>query len=296
MNSLKPEMNTYFAYGLTIQSELPLLHLGNSCNTPDIKIEYGSITSQETASHDGSVQILEEKSGSARYLIQHGTHITIEAQPNADPDILRANILGGCMAVLLKQLGYFVLHASCINLNQNAIAFAGGSGWGKSTLAAYFGSLGHSIITDDILALNLKNSPPTSISSYPQVKLSPEAAVAIGQSPDQLPQLHTGSLKYIHHLHKEFEAVPQPLTHLFLLELGDALEIITPSKPALFHGVMAYSHVMPKLSPQAQAKHMQDCATLIQAVPISILRRPRSLSSMDATVKAVERYLDRLQT
>ena len=282
----------YHAYGLTIQSPLRLLNAIAPSGSPDIQIHYGTISPTAQSSPDGQVQILRSKTGLATYRLTAGTELTIDAQPETDPDMLRANILGGCMAVLLKQRGYFVLHASCVKYRQGAIAFAGGSGWGKSTLSAYFGKRGCAIITDDILALDLNESPPKTISSYPQIKLSPEAIIATGNDPDDIPLVHRDSDKHLQDLHQTFETQSQPLQHVFLLKHGDRLHITEPTQHERFLGVMAFANVMPNVSPTLKTQQMQDCTRLLKAVPISYLHRPRSLSILEDTVNTIETYLN----
>ena len=288
-------MNCLFAYGHTIQSEIFLCLPKGNKTPPDIHIKSGGVDRATVSNHEVSRTILTEKTGAASYLIQNGQSITVDSIINADLDLLQANILGGCMAILLKQRGYFILHASCLPINQGAIAFVGNSGQGKSTLAAYFSTLGYPLITDDILTLTLSQSHPKTISSYPYIKLSPEAALAIGQPPQYLTPLHKNSQKLIYPLRKKFTNHSYPLKHIYLLATGNEVEIITASPQQAFRNLMIGSDLKTNNAPiREKQKHMEDCVRLLQTVPVSILRRPRSLCLLPQTATAIINHQNNL--
>ena len=63
------------------------------------------------------------------------------------PDMAALFFVGNVIAWLLTLAGECVLHASAIEIGNSAIAFAGGSGMGKSTLAALLCANGARFIT-----------------------------------------------------------------------------------------------------------------------------------------------------
>jgi hypothetical protein len=296
-------MQTYLVYGLTVQSELPLWGPVTSLAPPDVTIHYGSVPEAIAEPSPGAgadataAQILTEKTGLARYLIQGGNRITIDAGPGADLGILQANVLGGGMAILLKQRGCLVLHASAIAMDQGAIAFTGGAGWGKSTLVAYcWYRRGYRIITDDILALTMAELRPTTRSSYPRLKLSSDIAQALELNLETLPYLHENSSKRLQSLEAGFHADPCPLQALVILKGGEALEIQVAKPHDAFQAVMAFSNTHPQsISPTQQVPQLQQCAKLIQTTPILVLKRPRwppkvtreSLLALDETIQVI---------
>jgi hypothetical protein len=68
--------------------------------------------------------------------------------------IWQSFLVGGAMAIVLIQKGYFLLHGSAIENKNSAYLFLGLSGVGKSSLATGLGEKGDSIITDDICTLS----------------------------------------------------------------------------------------------------------------------------------------------
>jgi hypothetical protein len=71
------------------------------------------------------------------------------------PEMVAILASGLLLSVLLTLMGELVLHASAVEDNGAAVAFAAESGMGKSTLAAIACSLGASLVTDDLLRVDL---------------------------------------------------------------------------------------------------------------------------------------------
>ena len=73
--------------------------------------------------------------------------------PGVQPDIAGLLFIGGVISCILSLTGECVLHASAVEMGGGALAFVGGVGMGKSTLAAIFCAMGAQFITDDLLRL-----------------------------------------------------------------------------------------------------------------------------------------------
>lgn len=73
--------------------------------------------------------------------------------PGVQPDIAGLLFVNGVIACILNLSGECVLHASAVEMGGRALAFVGGVGMGKSTLAAIFCAMGAQFITDDLLRL-----------------------------------------------------------------------------------------------------------------------------------------------
>ena len=95
--------------------------------------------------------------------------------PGADPALAAVLLAGLVLAFLLNVAGECVLHASAVEIDGVAIAFAGPSGAGKSTLAALLCGDGARLITDDVLRLGLGEGV-VCIGGGPQLRLRPGAA------------------------------------------------------------------------------------------------------------------------
>lgn len=79
--------------------------------------------------------------------------MTVHPVQGVDLSLLPVLVAGTALALLLTLRGKTVLHASAVQVDQGAVAFIGGSGMGKSTLATLFCSRGALLITDDLLRL-----------------------------------------------------------------------------------------------------------------------------------------------
>ena len=65
-----------------------------------------------------------------------GQEVIVEPSPDADERAVRLCLLGPIVALIPHQRGRLILHASAVAVGGDAIAFLGGQGWGKSTIAA----------------------------------------------------------------------------------------------------------------------------------------------------------------
>lgn len=96
-----------------------------------------------------------------------------------DEDFVRI-LLNYPMACLLYQQGYFLLHASAVELFGKTFLFPGPSLSGKSTIAAYLVKNGGKLITEDTAAIQLTDTAAFISPSYPLIKISASANKYIG--------------------------------------------------------------------------------------------------------------------
>lgn len=161
-------MYSYIAYGAGIHSELSLPELvAVEEASDDITILLRDLTNSEKLATQNTTFFLGKTANIGTFLVRGGKEIIIDPSPGVDGDLLRTIVLGPIWAVLLRQRGLAVFHASSININNSAIAFLGGSGWGKSTLAEAFYDRGYGVITDDVMAVRIEESPPQVFPAYP---------------------------------------------------------------------------------------------------------------------------------
>ena len=110
-----------------------------------------------------------------------------------------------------------IIHASSIQIGDTAIAFCGQSGWGKSTLAAYFYSLGHSLLTDDCLLLKGTGSSITGLPNYHGIRLYNDSLSLLSQAQrESKPVCHYASKRRVTLPGKKL--IPQvPISTIFFL-------------------------------------------------------------------------------
>jgi hypothetical protein len=165
-------------YGLRIRSEvsLPQARPAEARGVPDLEIVVGPSIEPTMTRPDGELIAEDELSETEWYhfvrLTNGGFHlryasacdfqvsadlrrVTIYPVKGVDPDRLSVFTSGGLPAFVLMMRGELVLHASAVDVGDRAVAFAGFSGMGKSTLATLCCSQGARLVTDDVLRLDL---------------------------------------------------------------------------------------------------------------------------------------------
>lgn len=218
----------FTAFGLIIASELPLGILSESSGEPDILIRIEKLAPMPFVTRDGWQHQLYQVDNDVflawnevAVFRLRPNEIVIDPRPNVSDDLLRLFVLGPVMGVLLEKRDYLTLHASCVAVDTAAIAFLGQKGRGKSTMGAAFVKQGFAMITDDILALNTSiDGVPMAIPGFPQLKLWPDTAAAVGETHETVRPLVPDSEKLGRSTAGTFQRSPLPLRHVFFLEYG----------------------------------------------------------------------------
>jgi hypothetical protein len=284
-------MHTTVAYGLVVQSDPLLLPPVSDAQVVDVVVRYGALDPLEHLPVRGD-RVFLQLPLDLRLLICSGCEVVVDVPLNFDPAVLRAYILGTAMAFILRQRGLLVLHASCVARGDRAIAFLGGSGWGKSTLASAFHQQGYRLITDDVMALRLDTDLPQVVPSFPEVKLLPDAMAAVGAGKDEIPMLHSLSHKHIQRLESRFALGPVPLKQLFVLRAGEVNDIQPIPRAQAFSELIQHSRAAKMLHDDTcKIQHFHQCSNLAKNVPMAYLHRPRSLDRLPQLLDFIESYL-----
>ena len=149
-----------------------------------------------------------------------GENMSVHVPPEMEIDDIAPSLLGPMLGVLLRLRGISCLHASAAVIDDLAIAFVGPSGAGKSTTAAAFARRGHSILTDDVLALTDHHERFFARPAYPRIRLWPNSAAGLFGSADALPRMMAGWDKRFLNLHQSgyrFQEQSLPLMALYFL-------------------------------------------------------------------------------
>lgn len=86
------------------------------------------------------------------------SEVTVHLVQGADPELASVLATGMLASFVLVLRGHTVLHASAVQVDDVAVAFVGRSGMGKSTMAALMCAEGASLVTDDVLRVDLPGS------------------------------------------------------------------------------------------------------------------------------------------
>lgn len=285
-------MHTYTAYGLGISSDLALPELVPAEKARDVTIRLHKLDRSAGAVTDGKGFFLGETTNVGMFLVRNGCEIFVDPVAGVDEALLRTILLGPVLGVLLRQREFVVLHASGIATHGAAVAFVGGSGWGKSTLALTFHVRGYGVIADDMMAVRLGPHSPVALPGYPHLKLLPDVAVSLGSDLSSLAPLHCQSEKRLCPVNKRFPQGPLPLKRVYVLDVGTDHEIEPLGLQDAFVELLRNSRAVGLISnPDLIRSHFYQCGRLVKEVPIRRLKRKPSLATLSDIARLIEQDL-----
>jgi hypothetical protein len=289
-------MNSVAAYGLSIQSEIPLLEAPPARTGPQVLVRLGKV--EKPAGSEAGQGYAADKDrfrvywrGVGTFSIANGSMVVVEPERETEEAVLRLYLLGPVLGVLLHQRGYLVLHSSVVSIDGAGVAFIGEKGWGKSTTAAAFNVRGHNLLADDVMAvLPQEDGPPLIQPGLPHFKLWPEAAAAsFGDDPSTLVRLHSKVEKRIREAKGHVEPTPVPLRRIYLLGAGTRLEAVPLTPAAALMALVRHSYlsrVMQVLG--GTQENFVQCSRLARQVPMRRLLRASDLNALGDIVRLVE--------
>ena len=302
-------MYRYTAYGLDIASELELPELVAAADSfdaadADVRIRLGETPETLDAPAESRVvwsarpgEWLHTVPGIARYYIHdEGREVVIERRGGTDVD-LRAFFFGTTLGALLHQRGLFALHASAVAIpGAGAVAIAGTSGSGKSTVLTALVRRGHNVLSEDKTVVRFADDGPEVLSGHPTLCLWRDAVMRIGEDPDALPPLREGMEKFLYRA-PTFQHEPAPLRSIVVLnakadgsgEVKTEVEVSEITAHQAIRTVLRQTYrrlVVNGLGFQGQ--HFQWSARLADTVPIIKVVRLRHIETVDEIADAVE--------
>lgn len=292
---------TYCAFGLTLQSDLalPELPMVSVSAEPDVRITLGKIETGilSPQGHGGlwktaPGQLELNVPGIGRYLVSQGNKIQIEPARDATAASLRTMLLGSAAGALLQQRGNFVLHAGGFVHDNRAVLICGRSGAGKSTVLQGMSRRGYATLSDDLLPISLDaNESPIASPGYPFTRLCRDAATHYGLDQESPRYLTKSGRKFVMEI-DTFDATTRPISHIFCLKSHNRDEVdieqTSPLKAGSLLSRFSYRSKflqgMGLLAPQ-----FDFTVKIARKVPLSIVRRP-------GTLETLEHLLDRIET
>jgi hypothetical protein len=290
---------SYLAYGLSIRATMPLPELvAGEQAEGRVSIRFGRV--------DAPPSEIAEKGwghfsptpyedhifwrGAGSFLVRGGRDVIIDPSQELDERTLRLFILGPILAVLLRQRGHLLLHASAVAVADEAVLFLGGAGWGKSTMAATLHARGHGLVTDDVAVVHTEESCSMLFPGFPQLKLWPETLVTLGDDPGELPKCNPRFEKRVRPASDKFSSAPLPIKRIYVLDKSNSAEI-SPLRPqeALAELVRHTYGAMGVGS----TSHFLECAHIANTVTVCRLRRQETLSQLPHLAQLVEDDLAR---
>lgn len=287
--------------GLRVATDLPLPDLlpwTGDDRPADLDIRLGAVPQQlDAPAHIGPLLQVSANGdcrlaipGVAAYLAVAGQKLVVEPEAEADAAAVRLFLLGTMFGFIAHQRGLLPLHAGCVEIDGQAIAFTGPSGAGKSTLTAAFLRRGHRILSDDLTVIDLTGDVPVVRPSFPRVKLWQDSLEALGWDGSGLSAVRSGVPKFELPLDAAFQSAPLPLAAIY--HLGHAASA-ADAGIARLRGADAMRALLASVYRHQRAMQMGFRAAITQATialaPIPNLRLSRvlDLAAIDATVDTI---------
>lgn len=226
------------------------------------------------------------------YRIENGKEIVVLPVPLAGQNEIRLFLLGSAWGALCYQRGLFAVHASAVQVGDEAVLFCAFQGKGKSTMTAWLAAYGHTLVSDDLCCINMSTEErPTVYPSTQRFRLWKDALEALGWNSDRLERDHFRLDKYLLPWSGAQLEQPLPLRAIYLLEWGDDNLQRLNGINALQSFVSAATYRGELLSQMGLAgTYWQSCLQLLQHVPLWELTRQKDLTNMDNIVEMLEQH------
>ena len=291
----------YNAFGLTIASDFELPELSEAAPGAAAltirrrAIDHPALATMRNTAIDfkGDQQLLAWETVGAFLVSHEENRIDVDPVPGLDPRLLSFPLLGPVLATYLHYGGCFVLHASAVSVNGEGVVLLGDKGAGKSTTASALVTAGHTLLSDDVVAIRFcPDGPPLIQPAFGQVKLTESAAEVMSLDADVQNQVHPSIDKLMHRLRSGFSAEPrEPRTFYVLERGGDARYVPLESVdalPALIRFSYAIRFGQAALQPQHAARHLKQSAAMVSHANVGRLVVPSNLTRLGEAVQLLE--------
>lgn len=173
------------------------------------------------------------------------SRIDCDPTPGVADSTLAHLILDHAMPRLLSLMpGFVVFHASAVQIEDRVIAILGQSGQGKSTLASWFASQGHPLLTDDCLVVRWDEGARQWLAqpSYHSVRLWPDSVEALGIAETKLREFagYSAKKRTGSEVDFRFASAGAPLAACFVLPAP-----LNPGDPPPVHSGPPELHPLP---------------------------------------------------
>jgi hypothetical protein len=193
------------------------------------------------------------------------------------------------------------LHASAVVVGGEAVAFAGKTGLGKSTLAASFAAAGFPALTDDCLIVKESGEQFLAVPAYSSLRLWNDSADAVGGDLGRRHRVAAYSQKIrVNGATSKipFWRDPAPLRCVYVLDTraprrGVVIEPL-PERDA-FIALVRLSFRLDPYDRLHLATEMDRLARLSRVVSVRLLRVPRRLENLSSVQEAVLRDLQTIR-
>ncbi|MDH5352385.1 MAG: hypothetical protein OEX78_16380 [Betaproteobacteria bacterium] len=214
--------------------------------------------------------------------------------PGVTEETVRHLYLNQVLPLAQSRQGKIVFHASAVEVGGAALAFAGESGRGKSTLAASFAVSGARFLTDDGLLLEPRGAEWLVRPSHPSIRLwedSQEALIVAG-TPTAPPVSYTSKARFLAGERVRFCSEPRRLHRMYFLGAGAAgAPRIAPLRPAeALIELVGHSFLLDIEEREQLAAHFDELSRLAAAPIYFRLDFPRRYAELAGVRAAIEAH------
>lgn len=284
-------MYTYYAYGLSVTSELRLdLKEVESTHT-DVRLFVDLPPPDGRLGEYTSDHVIVTVRDRLTCCIRGGREIRVIPNPRYRDDLedVVGLVFDVLLAVILQQRGLVVLHAATLHYQGHVVAFLGDRGAGKSTTAAYLTANGFQLLDDDLMVTDITQSPCNVLAGSTRLRLRPSSAEVIGDRFFDLPLAHPYEDKRLLAVDGVTKDVPLHAASLFILKWSDEVIVVKQVSRAEALLALMMNTYIGKLDviPEQRADSFQRCRQLLEVANVYELKRPRSLNKLPLVLNEV---------
>lgn len=297
----------YQAYGIHVKSALDLTKspsdasLNNTFKKPDVIVGFKSVPVLDDTFEEynfGRVTKVRIDHRQTHLFwrnikicsIKDGKEIIINPHTSLDISFLKSLVMSYGFAILLHQRNHLVLHGNAISINNKAVLFLGPSGSGKSTLSLALYKQGYSLLSDDLLSINLSSDEHSTIfPGFPRLKIWPDVLGLTDKSIDSLNPVHTYIDKKFFPIYADFNHKEVPIEAIYIVEKDFKTSINSLSACDSLKNLVKNSYCAKIFNYDERMENFKQCSSLVNEVPIKKLSIKHSFEDIGKLVKIIEK-------
>ncbi len=227
-----------------------------------------------------------------------GRRIACLASSGTSLETFQTYLVSQVLSFALLKQGIEPLHATVVVLNDQAVAFLGGCGSGKSSLGAAFLRAGHRLLTDDLLVIREYDESGQAFLAYPgppRIKLYPKIAASLFRNRFTGVPMNPRTRKQIIPLNPiQASRAPIPLRAMYVLgppsrrRHSNRITIRRLSQRCAMLQLIANTFNRMVVDPGRLSRQFAQAGRLTRIIPIKSLSYPRNLSCLPAVLEAIQ--------
>ena len=296
-------MYHYTAFGLHIHSEISLPELadGDPHSTIDVYIRQGVV--ELPAMHPTTIYrrgvraffgqdeqnaLYLDWAGVASFKASGGNELVVSPLAS-EANVISLFTVSEALGLILFQKEYFLLHASSVEVGDEAWCFMGMPGAGKSSTAAAFIKGGCRLLSDDLTAITFdETGKPVVVPAYPQLKIWEKTVSGLHYAQSDLEPVSEGVRKFAYHPREQFPTRPVPLKKVFFLHKARNKPAIQQMNLAEIPGEMLRNFPLATelMSGDNLKKHFVQSIQCARSAELLRRRRPEGFDNLEKWVEA----------